>query len=569
MNEDLLKAMIELVRSDPGWTGRYYTRVLHTKGFPDLNRHFLNSSILYRYKNIFAPNFDESGKPNWTVRSDICSDAASIKPEPSVFERLFALQDEPVIPSKPIITTSKDTRKISRPFQPDPSEHFTWDSRLSLHQWQTQALNEWQRIGYTGVVEAVTGGGKTRMALAAMEEHLKRGWKVAVLVPQIELMKQWHKVIVETLNKSLENDYKIGFLGDGRQQSLMHVDILIALPHLAHKKRMLPKGMKGLIVADECHHYGSMSWNQALEKGFRRRLGLTATYERSDSGIERFLDPYFLEKVYELDFEQALEEGVIAPFKVAFLSINFNADEQMVYDKHDATCRKMRSKLINEYQLDSERFDVFMKQVNQLASESGHHEANIAARFYRTAVNQRREITSNARHKFEALTCLADAVKAADRSILFAQTKHASRKASEILKGAGIRSEVVDSDMEMKERKTVFAAFEDGEHELIAAPMLLDEGIDVPAADLAIVVASSRSKRQMVQRMGRVLRKKEDGRLARIVILYVRGTSEDPDEGAQETFISMVTDAIPEKNVRYFDLSETEELTQFLNDMYE
>ena len=95
----------------------------------------------------------------------------------------------------------------------------------------------------------------------------------------------------------------------------------------------------------------------------------------------------------------------------------------------------------------------------------------------------------------------------------------------------------------MSERRKVFAGFEDGTHELVAAPRLLDEGIDVPAADLAIVLASSRSKRQMIQRMGRVVRRKDDCRIARVAIVYVEGTAEDPNDGAHEDFVETIQDA--------------------------
>ena len=70
---------------------------------------------------------------------------------------------------------------------------------------------------------------------------------------------------------------------------------------------------------------------------------------------------------------------------------------------------------------------------------------------------------------------------------------------------------------------------------------MLDEGVDVPAADLAVILAASRSRRQMIQRMGRVLRRKPDGRAARFIIVYARGTVEDPALGAHEGFLDEIT----------------------------
>jgi superfamily II DNA or RNA helicase len=75
---------------------------------------------------------------------------------------------------------------------------------------------------------------------------------------------------------------------------------------------------------------------------------------------------------------------------------------------------------------------------------------------------------------------------------------------------------------------------------VVCAPRILDEGIDVPEAELAIIVAASKSRRQMIQRMGRVIRLKRDGRPARILLTYVRGTSEDPAYGGHEAFLDEV-----------------------------
>jgi len=95
----------------------------------------------------------------------------------------------------------------------------------------------------------------------------------------------------------------------------------------------------------------------------------------------------------------------------------------------------------------------------------------------------------------------------------------------------------------------------------------LDEGVDVPSADLGVILSASQSQRQMIQRMGRLLRRKSDGRFARFVISFVRGTSEDPSTGAHGTFLETVTDVADE--VILFDGSNPgEEICAFLNDYH-
>ncbi|MDQ6910726.1 MAG: hypothetical protein M3Z84_08110 [Actinomycetota bacterium] len=101
-----------------------------------------------------------------------------------------------------------------------------------------------------------------------------------------------------------------------------------------------------------------------------------------------------------------------------------------------------------------------------------------------------------------------------DRRV-FTQTIHASKQAASALQEAGLGgAAAIHSGLDRASRQSVLAGFRDGALRVVTAPQVLDEGVDVPAADLAVILASSRSRRQMIQRMGRVLRRKPDGTLA-------------------------------------------------------
>lgn len=165
---------------------------------------------------------------------------------------------------------------------------------------------------------------------------------------------------------------------------------------------------------------------------------------------------------------------------------------------------------------------------------------------YLAAFTERRRIMAESSAKRDRIGQLADAVNEAERSIVFAQTVAAADAAIQCLKGKGHSGAVIEASMDAEERLDVFSAFERGDYAVVAAPKLLDEGVDVPAADLAIVLATSRSRRQLIQRMGRVIRKKVDGRAARIVVLYAEGTAEDPEKGAHEDFLEEVLEVADE-----------------------
>ena len=88
---------------------------------------------------------------------------------------------------------------------------------------------------------------------------------------------------------------------------------------------------------------------------------------------------------------------------------------------------------------------------------------------------------------------------------------------------------MVNGEMEYEERCKVLADFEHRRIQVIAVPCVLDEGIDIPEADLGLIIAGSASRRQLIQRLGRVIRKRSDGIVARICLHFVEGTREDPE----------------------------------------
>jgi superfamily II DNA or RNA helicase len=133
-----------------------------------------------------------------------------------------------------------------------------------------------------------------------------------------------------------------------------------------------------------------------------------------------------------------------------------------------------------------------------------------------------------------------------------------------LLSANGIATEQLHSKLLQRERVAALHMFETGQCKALVAARVLDEGIDVPEADLAIIVSATKTRRQMIQRMGRVLRPKKDGRPARFVLVYVAGTSEDPANGAHDAFFNEVIDISKESKIFKQPLDKNE-LTEFLN----
>lgn len=431
----------------------------------------------------------------------------------------------------------------------------------TLYAWQEEALDAWRRQAGRGVVEAVTGTGKTMVGVVAAHDELASGGQVCVLVPTRELLVQWRAVLRDHLPSSTS----VGLLGGGYHDRLGDHDVLVAVVNSARLAEMAPRRPGSLLVADECHRFATLGNRVALETGFARRLGLSATYARADDGHLAWLDPYFGGTCYRLGYGRALADGVTARFRVALVGVAFSAAEQADYDELSQLMSTAKAKLLSSGLVDAKSVGAFFESVSRLAKGGGDDDsASTVARRYLWAVQERRALLAETPAKSTVLSALAPAVRAADRAIIFTQSIAAADRAAADLTAQGLRAGAVHSGQPTSERRAVLAGFASGAFQAVAAPQVLDEGVDVPAADLALITGASRSRRQMVQRMGRVLRRKPDGRLARFVIMFVEGTVEDPATGAHEGFLDEVT-PVADDVVRFHCGTPSEDICAYVD----
>jgi RNA polymerase primary sigma factor len=300
----------------------------------------------------------------------------------------------------------------------------------------------------------------------------------------------------------------------------------------------------------------------ALQEGYAWRLGLTATYERADGEHENLLTPYFGGVVYNLWYDRALKDEVIAPFYIALVGVDLTATEQVSYDEFSDTMAETARHLESYAGIPRRPFHQFIAAVATLAaSESPSREATLARRYMR-AMSSRLTLLAEARTKYLALAALKETVDQSHGTLVFTQTQESARRAEELFTSLGAKASALFSGMDKDERKQGMEDFRSGASQILAAPRLLDEGIDVPEADLGIIVAANRSQRQMVQRLGRVIRKKADGRVGRLVVLYSKGTVEDPDVQGEEFLGKVLPFA---REVGFFNMeTDLERLQAFL-----
>jgi RNA polymerase primary sigma factor len=426
-----------------------------------------------------------------------------------------------------------------------------------LYRWQFDALVAWLGCGRRGVVEAVTGSGKTEIAIAAAADALRRDNVVLVLVPSRVLMEQWYTALRAALP-----DARIGRLGDAGRDNFETCDVLVATRHSAAAyKPVPPDGAGGLLVADECHGLGGRTLRRALLPQYEERLGLTATLERSDDAVTDLLLPFFGGICYRYGFEQAIADGVCARPRVGFVGVPLSEPERAEYVAVEQRLVAARQHLRSVRDMPLEPFGDFLAAVSHLAERDAGTDGR-AARDYLEAFSKRRQIVSQSIGKYELVGNLAPAIKDAEGALVFTETVRAANHAINRLDPL-VAVELITGSTARGQRREILDDLRVRSLDAVAAPRVLDEGIDVPDANLGVVMSASRTRRQMIQRMGRILRRKRSGVAARFVIMFAKDTLEDPANRFERDGFLDEIERISEAT-GFFDSTKFDELDQFL-----
>lgn len=388
--------------------------------------------------------------------------------------------------------------------------------RVPLYDWQRDALIAWDDADRRGVVQAVTGAGKTRVGLAAIEDAHRLGRQSVVIVPTLALVRQWISAIAKLLPQVRIRT---------RLRSDRPWDVMVTTVQSAMRRPALTRP-GGLIVADECHRYGAESYSLALNNAYQWRLGLSATVERGDDGDE-ILQGYFGGVCFDLGYRRATADQLVAPFKFAFAAVPLSSQERAEYDRLDGELKAARLPLVQRYGVPESPVAEFLKGVSALAEDRTPGGGGGLARRYMAQFSRRKALLAETGMKYLVLAGLSPAVQASAGTIVFTQTQAAAQAAAEVLVAAGCSAAAVHSELDADEREQRLDMLKTGQITALSAPRILDEGVDVPDADLGVVMASNRSRRQMIQRLGRVLRKR-DHKVARFVVLYAEDSVEDP-----------------------------------------
>ena len=353
---------------------------------------------------------------------------------------------------------------------------------LTLRSYQREAVDAWLRAGARGVVILPTGAGKTVVALDAIA---RLGVRTLVVVPTIELLRQWHTVLSARLGPGAA---AIGIVGGG-QRTVGPITV-ITYDSAAMPRRKLD-GF-GLLICDEAHHLPAQSYQVIARKcGAPWRLGLSATIEHGGEQ-ERALEGLLGGVVYERQAGELAAQRHIATYRERRIYVNLAPEEEARYETLMAEWR---------WYLATRR--------SQLGGGPGLFAALVqrsgfdpAARRALRAHHEARLVALNAAAKLGEIETLLRR-HAQDRVLIFSEYTDMVDRISRTLFIPAITYRTPAA-----ERRAILQGFRTGEMTKLATGRVLNEGVDVPDANVAIVASGSASMREYVQRLGRVLRPK-------------------------------------------------------------
>ncbi len=371
------------------------------------------------------------------------------------------------------------------------------DMRMSIlpRGYQVDALDAWVRAGMRGTVVLPTGSGKTILGMLAIHEANS---SAIVVVPTLDLMEQWRS--------RLENAFsmEVGIYGGGESRL---APLTVATYDTAYLRVEELGNRFHLVIFDEVHHLPSPGYSQVAELfASRYRLGLTATYEREDglhSELNRLVGP----KVFERRVGD-MAGTHLSPFKLEKVYVDLSPEEGEEYQKSTAVYRSFLAS--RNIQIRSP------EDLRKLIMRSGR---DPEAREALLARNRASDIALNSKSKIDALRGILES-NPGEKTIIFTQHNRLVYRLSRLFLIPAITHSTPKD-----ERAEVLDRFRSGVYRVIVTSKVLDEGIDVPDASLGIILSGTGSRREFIQRLGRILRKVE-GKEARLVEIVTRSTME-------------------------------------------
>lgn len=408
---------------------------------------------------------------------------------------------------------------------------------IVLHSWQSEAIQNWQLAGRRGIVEAVTGTGKTYVAFGALEllESEDRRLNTLIVVPTVPLMNQW----CDKLSEVFQNR-RVGKIGGSFSDDFSRFTVCVAVINSAvrHVRTLLGHTVNGLVksflIADECHHYiDAPVFHRIRRFPFHYALGLSAT-------IDPYEVPGLGKVVFEYGFKEANLDDLVPNFDLVDTAVKLKGWEEADYRRLTTKIGEQLA-LIHEafhYELTNVPERAFFHRLKQLMAREDGSEDPVIKRLFGLFFRRTKILYMSEGKMALAVELIRLLVQTGNKKVIVfferidsaedvqadVAVEAAHLLQAKIRESMAIWCRVFHSGLKPKERNQTLNEFRANKQSALLACRCLDEGIDIPDVDAAILVASTQSRRQRIQRIGRTLRRGDGKKRPLIVTLFCTET---------------------------------------------
>ncbi len=390
----------------------------------------------------------------------------------------------------------------------------TMPKDIQLFDYQTQAIDEWQKRNFRGIFDMATGTGKTLTGLGAVVRlfQMKKRFFLLIVCPYQHLVEQWVEDIekfnikpIVGYSSSQQKDWKKRLKDNVNYFNAQIIDfkcfVTTNRSFISQDVRNILKYLKDevLLLVDEAHNFGSRRLQETLNSSYKYRLGLSATLERhNDTAGTQTLFDYFGEKCIEYDIERAIKEEKLTRYyyhPVVVYLTNFELSE---YNKLSKKIAKavIRDKY-GKIEITEHAKTLMIMRSRIVAGAFNKVETLKNIMFEKGYINDTHMLI------YCGSATIDDGSTADDDG-----QKQIMAVCKMLGNDLGMKVTKFTSEENAKERESIKRGFIDAEpYQAIVAIKCLDEGVNIPSIKTAFILASTTNPKEYIQRRGRVLRK--------------------------------------------------------------
>jgi len=388
------------------------------------------------------------------------------------------------------------------------AEHFIGSPRVIVLPWDHQqaAFDAWSRTGKKGIIEMATATGKTLVGLMAIEDMAtsRELAKIRVVSNSRALLNQWKRESVQKLGL-LQNVYKDFNIPVSWKGITVEFNTIQSVMNN-------PDGYPAdLLIVDEVHHLAGPEFRKALQIQAPQKMGLSATVEGDLklSILQEDLGPV----VYQFGLKEALVKGIIPSFEWYVIPVYLAVEEAAEFASMSKAITREFGSLKYDYatifQITGKRQPLEdLGQFIRIMERARYKKIDLPEKWkgVQALILKRRWIIHKSQPRLDHALALAKDLAKKQKVILFTMDTESCDYLGRELAKENNQTYVIHSNIKGDAYKLI-EQYKHAQYGALIGAQMLSEGIDIPDAEIGINVAASKTRLQLTQRMGRILRK--------------------------------------------------------------